>query len=306
MLTSAYPNYVPDLVLHGLRKLFGERVVDFPRKDCVYEGICGQPNLDPVPGFMAADGAVDREDIGAKLAKGHFDLVICDIRAFNDRLALLQASICPLALLDGEDFAVPIRPGPYAILRRETDGNDFSIPVQMAVPAEILAWIDRHAGTEKTHSVGFLGSRGKLTPDRNAMLDELARIFPDGLIGAWAVGETAPGRDGYYRKLQSCKVVLTLPGAGNDTFRYWENSACAAVHVCKRMTLFIPDEFREDREIIKFDGIYELAAKVERILDGRIDANAMAERQRQWLLAHHTTERRAATMIDRLRRAFGS
>jgi hypothetical protein len=40
-LTHPYPNYGPDLLLHGLRKLLGPAVVDFPRKDCVYEGILG-------------------------------------------------------------------------------------------------------------------------------------------------------------------------------------------------------------------------------------------------------------------------
>jgi hypothetical protein len=28
-----YPNYVPDLLLHGLRRLFAEAAVDYPRKD---------------------------------------------------------------------------------------------------------------------------------------------------------------------------------------------------------------------------------------------------------------------------------
>ena len=40
-ITHWYPNYVPDLLLHGLRKLMGPDVVDFPRKDCLYEGVLG-------------------------------------------------------------------------------------------------------------------------------------------------------------------------------------------------------------------------------------------------------------------------
>ncbi|MCP4252938.1 MAG: hypothetical protein GY775_05940 [Candidatus Scalindua sp.] len=38
-ITDSFPNYVPDLLLHGLRKLLGEQVVDYPRKECLYEGV---------------------------------------------------------------------------------------------------------------------------------------------------------------------------------------------------------------------------------------------------------------------------
>jgi hypothetical protein len=304
LLCSAYPNYVPDLLLHGLRKLFGAEVVDYPRKDSVYQGICGPPNLDPIPGLMADDSAVDRTDIPAKIAAGFFQLVLCDLRAFHDNLALLQNCPSPLALIDGEDFPAPIRPGPYAVLRRETDGSDHSIPLPMAMPIEGIAWIDRHAGAPKTHSVAFLGSRSPHTPDRNALLDDMARIFPDGMIGSWAVGDASPGRDGYYRNLQSCQVVISLPGAGLDTFRYWENASCNAVHAAKEMALYIPDPFRDGRELITFTNLSDLAASVEKVLSGRIDGLALRLRSRERLLAHHTTDKRAAYVIDRLKQAF--
>jgi hypothetical protein len=306
MLGSIFPNYLPDLILHGLRKLFGDDVVDFPRKDSVYEGICGPPTLDRVEGFMAGDSGVDRDDIEAKVANGFFDWVIVDVRAFAERLPMLQRCASLLVLLDGEDYPAPIKPGPYAVLRRETDGADHTIPLQMALPVEVLNWIDRHADAPKHYSLGFLGSRSVHTPDRNAMLDELGRIFPDSTIQAWPIDQAPKGRDHYYRTLQSCKVVLNLPGAGYDTFRYWENAACNALHVAKRMPILIPDDFRDGRDIIRFDGIRELAYQVERALSGHTDWLGYAESSRQWLRQHHTTEHRARQMIDRLRRAFGN
>jgi Glycosyl transferases group 1 len=304
MLCAPHPNYVPDLLLHGMRKLFGDSVVDFPRKDCIYDGICGQPNLDRVPGLMADDAGVDRDDVGGKLAAGFYDFVLCDVRAFNAQLGLLQNSRCPLAVIDGEDFAARINPGPYVILRRETDGNDFSIPLPMALPEEVLDWIDRHADTPKTHSIGFLGSRSKYTPDRNAMLDEIARQFPDSLVNAWEMEGQWHGREGYYHALQSCKLVLNLPGAGLDTFRYWENAACNSAHIAKRMDLLIPHDFRDGREILRFDGLRELSYKVEQVMSDRLDWRDMAGRSREWLRAHHTTLHRARQTIDRLKIAF--
>ena len=305
LLCADFPNYVPDLLLHGLRKLFGPEVVDYPRKDSAYEGICGPPTLDRVEGLMEDDSTVDRTDIPAKLAAGFFDYVISDIRAFGTHLDMLRQSTCPLALLDGEDFPVAIKPGPYVILRRETDGTDFSIPLPMGMPEEVLNWIDRHADTPKKYSIGFLGSRSVHTPDRNTLLDEIARLFPDSAVQAWTLEEAPKGRDSYYRTLQSCKMVLNLPGAGYDTFRYWENAACNSLHIAKRMPLLIPDDFREGRDMLRFDTLNELAYQVERVLADKIDWRSYAESSRQWLRQHHTTEHRAKQVVDKLGKTFG-
>jgi hypothetical protein len=305
LLCHAKPNYVPDLLLHGLRKLLGAAVVDYPRKDALYDGCLGQPYLDRIDGLMAADTEVDRLDIPAKTASGFFDMVLCDIRAVSANQELLRDNRCPLVLIDGEDRPARLGFGQYVILRRETDGGDFSVPLPMAMPVEVLDWIDRHADMPKTHNIGFLGSRSSLTPDRNAILDELCRICPDALIDAWGVSDGKwQGRDAYYRALQSCEVVLTLPGAGLDTFRYWENAACNAAHAASRMPLFIPNDFRDGHEIVRFSSIGELTNAVERLGSGAIDGRALAERSRQWLRKYHTTERRAATTLDRLNAAF--
>jgi len=308
ILCHHYPNYVPDLLLHGLRKIFGESAVDYPRKDILYDGVLGQPFLEKVPGLMANDKGVDRSDIRTKLMNGFFQMVICDIRAVGDHQELLDVNICPLAIIDGEDLPTFIKPGKHVILRRETDGGDFSIPVPMGMPIEVLEWIDRYADIPKTNSIAFLGSRNAVMRDRNTLLDELLRIFPDALIDSWDLGGVGKwqGRDNYYQSLQSCKVVLSLPGAGSDTFRYWENSACNAAHVARTMPLFIPNDFRDGREIVRFTSIRELAYVVERILSDKDDWREFAARARAWLLTHHTTERRAQTTIDRLSSTFGS
>jgi hypothetical protein len=210
-----------------------------------------------------------------------------------------------LAIVDGEDLPAPIKPGHYVILRRETDGSDFSVPLPMALPIEVMNWIDRYADTPKTHSIGFLGMRSNSTPDRNSMLDELARIFPDALVDAWERdGGKWQGRNNYYQQLQSCKVMLSLPGAGYDTFRYWENAACNAAHFAKQMPLFIPNDFRDGREIGKFSNVRELAQAVERVLSDELNWRGFAERSREWLKRYHTTERRALATIDRIKAAF--
>ena len=301
MLCHSYPNYVPDLLLHGLRALFGASAVDYPRKDVLYDGLLGQPYLEPIPGLMADDSDIDRTDIPAKMASGFFDLVLCDVRAFIENLPILQNNRVPLALMDGEDTPAQIRPGPYAILRRERRPGDASIPLPMALPEEVIRMIDRHRAEAKVHSIGFLGARTH--EDRNTMIDELARYFPDALVNSWADSPQWEGRDAYYRLMQSCRIVLSLPGAGFDTFRYWENAACNAIHFAKEIPIFIPEDFREGVEIVRFSTKLELLHRVENALRRDEDFARMSGRMRERLVAHHTTAQRARQTIDRLKAA---
>ena len=297
------PNYVPDLLLQGLRKTLGDSVVDFPRKDALYRGILGQTYLDPVPGLMPGDSLVDRTDLDAKLAARHFDLILCDMRAFPEFFPRLRRFPVPLVLIDGEDNPQRISAaGPYIVLRRETDGCDLSIPLQMAMPTEVMDWIDKYAGEPKTHSIGFLGSRSD--PARGKLLGEVARLFPDVLLQCWDKSAEWQSRDSYYRALQSCRVVLTLPGAGYDTFRYWEHAACHAAHVAQRMPILIPDDFRGGIEIARFTTVRELAGLVERILEREGEWQGYAARSRAWLRSRHTTEKRAIQTLDRIKTAF--
>lgn len=314
VLGHPYPNYVPDLLLHGLRHLLGAQAVEYPRKDCLYDGVVGLgvcPDDQRFPQLMPPDGDVDRGDIERKIETGFFTLILCDVRVARTFAPVLLKARSPLALIDGEDQATRIGLGSYAILRRETDGTDFSLPLPMALPRQALEWIDRYRSLPKRYSVGFLGARNHLSPQRADLLDHLAARYPDHLIRATAVPSDADrqpagrlGRDDYYRRLQECRVLLTLPGAGYDTFRYWEHAACAGVHLAARMPLLIPDDFRDGRHMLRFDDADEACSAIDRMLERPAQADDMAVARREHLLAHHTTERRAADVLARLKRTF--
>jgi Flp pilus assembly protein TadD len=314
-LTHPYPNYVPDLLLHGLRKLLGGDVIDWPRKDCVYDGVLGLGVCPPdqlAPGWFPGDAGVDRNDIERKLAAGYFDVLVTDLRAFTTFNALYPtARIRGAAIIDGEDVPPQVDPGPCLLFRREHYGDDRAVPLPMALPEEIFARISAHDAEPKRYPIGFVGSAGGATSARRAVVSELVRAVPDGL---WLVSDIASpdnpvpaqrlGREAYYRAMQSCQMVLSLRGAGWDTFRFWEHAACHAVHVAEAMPLTIPDAFQPSRQLLEFRTPHELLHHVEALRAGRLDTAALRAAGREHLRCHHLTTHRAQYFIDRLKRAF--
>jgi hypothetical protein len=311
--THPYPNYVPDLLLHGLRKLLGPQVVDYPRKNCLYEGVLGLGVCPPdqlCPNWFPQDnGSVDREDIWHKIQHGFFNLIVCDARAVPALLEKLSDWPAGLVIIDGEDFPAKIRPGKYVVCRRETDGCDFSIPLPMAIPEEILQWISSYDEAPKQHSIGFLGS----THDgvRKQIADTIRQYYPDALLQTSIVpsgDNPSPdgrlGRDEYYRSVQKCRILLSLPGAGYDTFRFWENAACNAIHVSSRMPLFVPNDFIDYSHIFRFEKIEELRRIMDEILQGRVHSEEVISNNRYHLVTHHLTTKRAEYFLNKIKRAF--
>jgi hypothetical protein len=311
-LTHPYPNYVPDLLLHGLRKLLGPAVVEYPRKNCLYRGVLGLGICPPnqlCPGwFPQDDGPIDRSDIPAKIEKGFFGLIVSDVRAIGQWMPFLERSPSPFAIIDGEDRPVPIRPGRYVVFRRETDGTDYSIPLPMALPEEIFNWIVSYDGQPKTYSIGFLGS----TQDdqRRRFIEQLAACYPDGLFSASVVPsqqnpfpEGRYGRDDYYRELQKCRIVISLAGAGYDTFRFWENAACNAIHAAQELPLYIPSDFRPNDTILRFSSFEQLQRMADRALECALPSNELIANGRLHLVQHHFTTSRARYFLNCLRKA---
>jgi len=312
-ITHHYPNYVPDLLLHGLRKLLGPNVVDYPKKDCLYNGILGLgvcPDDQRCMGWFPEDnGDIDRDDIEKKLLEDYFNCVVCDVRSILLLSKLYSKLPSRLIIIDGEDKPSKIKPGRYVVFRRETDGADLSIPLPMAIPEEILSWISSFDDVSKKYSIGFLGSTND--DGRKKIVDSIAKTYPDSLFQATSVpSDINPLPDGrlsrndYYHNLQKCRVVLSLPGAGNDTFRFWENAACRAVHASLRFLLHIPNDFIDNQHIIRFDTIDEFKAKIDAVLDDKKQSDNMILNGRHHLVQHHLTTERARYFLDKVSHAF--
>jgi spore maturation protein CgeB len=179
----------------------------------------------------------------------------------------------------------------------------------MALPQEVFEWIRRYDDTPKKYTIGFLGS----THDgvRKQMIENLARYYPRSLFQATEIPSAdvplpkgRMARDEYYRNLQQCQIVLSLAGAGYDTFRFWENAACNAIHAAARMPLFIPDDFKEDRSILRFGAIDELRWGIDRILADEQKAKEIIHNGRLRLISKHLSVHRAEYFLNRILKGF--
>lgn len=319
-ITHSFPNFVPDLLLHGLRKLFGVQVVDYPKKECLYSKIPDQVIAElynDLFWFPPDDGEIDREDIHSKLCNNFFDYIISDVRALkflNHYYEKLSANRSKLVIIDGEDFPAKIIAGKFVICRRETDGTDFSIPLPMALPEEIFHHITSFDNNPKTYSVGFLGAiGGENYGNRQHQLEEIEHYYPDSLIRKPTISfdikehlENRVGLSAYYDMLQRCKFVLNLKGAGYDTFRFWENCACNAVNVSESMPLFIPNDFKDKQHIIRFSNIDDLRKITDNLIENKDKYDKMVQTCREHLIKYHLTQKRAAYVLDRIKRAFST
>lgn len=316
-LIQPKPNFVPDFLLHGLRKLYGNKVVDYPKKECLYSGLqhgC-HPEIYREPFWFPVDnGKIDRDDIENKLKNKFFDYVVCDVYAlsfFNNMLSKLSGKQLNIVLIDGDDFPAKISPGSFLVCRRETDGTDYSIPLPMALPEEIFDRISSYNDNPKSYSIGFLGAVGEQTESRYEIIEKIASYYPDSLLQTSTVSEGEDkhsdervGLDSYYDSLQRCKVVLTLRGAGYDTFRFWENAACNALHISEKMPLFIPNDFEDKRNIIRFSDIDKLRNVIDSHLSGSRETDQVIQNSWKHLKDFHLTTSRATYFVDRIKLAF--
>lgn len=336
-LTHPLPSYVTDLLLHGLRKLLGSNVIDYPRKDSLYSGhLLGVSIEDEsCPQWFPNDNAsIDRDDILRKVRTGYFNYIIFDLRLVVDikanqygyadfyfngirSIPLFQDDQYELpnglVLIDGEDYPSAVPMGPYVICRRETSCSDYNIPLPMALPEEISAWIKTFDKTPKRYSIGFIGSSREFYHggSRADILQVLSNRYKDTCFKETALPsqliprpEGRLNREDYYVTMQSCKIVLSLRGEGYDTFRFWENAAMNAVHVSQSMPLLIPNDFTHNVNIFKCANINELIRTIDNILDGDVDSETIIKQSHLHLERFHTTTKRAAYLLEELHKAF--
>lgn len=218
-------DYMGDLLFHGLRELYGESVVDFPRKDHLYKGY-EHGNKLWGRGFsysaLLDELDTDRTDIPSKISNGFFDLIILTSHntvdwyehifySYLDRIKDLNANV-KLAVVNGKD-----RPEtydrvwnytPYHFQREIPDNADNRlIPISFAIPKEKI--IDK-------------------IPKKNKWI---ANIVPADHSHHNRKTHTYDTEQEYYKDYEDSYYALTCIKAGADCMRHYEILARGSVPI---------------------------------------------------------------------------
>lgn len=195
------PDYLSDMVFHGLRSLFGTDVVDEHRLWYMYKsagdlrGLYGKAFT--LYGLID-EGQVDRNDISAKVRAQFFDLVIFgSIWRYHEDLAEVSKYYpkSKIILLDGEDgpeFLVDGTKAGIYFKRELYTATPGIFPIQFAIPEEKIA-----ADTVKTDFLAAIDPMNRAT-----------YVYDD--------------EKSYYAGYASSMFGKTMKKAGWDCLRHYE------------------------------------------------------------------------------------
>ena len=281
------PDYLCDMVFHGLRGELGVDVVDVERVWYMYAGEFGAGRHDrsklygrglTMFGLLGDDSEVDRTDILQKIRSKYFDLVIYGsihrcCRFLQD--VLLHYSPKQIVFIDGEDetLTIPGLLGRGVYFKRELAAPDVRIhPIQFAIPEERIGTVSR----QKTKVEAFIDPRDKRT-----------YIYKD--------------EAGYYGDYAESLFGVTTKKAGWDCLRHYEIMANRCIphfldlDSCPATTMvFLPkDELRLARDLLASRGQAFFATR-----EGLETWAALHERIDQAFRRHCTTQALARYVIE--------
>lgn len=248
-------DYLADGILHGLRCILGEGVVDFPKHEIMYKN-CNPESKKQIRGGgftlygLLDDIPIDRFRIHHKVIEDYFNLIIFShiFDHFGSFLELLPYLDCTkVAILDGADTPLPY---PYA-------GKWWRYPRWWFLPRahKRFLYFKREWTPETIHNMRFKVVPKRLCkflppPDNfrsisfsipeEKIVKEIphkAKLFPRHIVDP-EVAKNIPessksyafrSEDEYYADLQASKFGITTKRAGWDCLRHYEIAASGAV-----------------------------------------------------------------------------
>jgi hypothetical protein len=319
-----HEDYLGDGIFHGLRLLLGDRAVDFPKAEFLYDSARPQV-LERVRGGgftlygLLTDIAVDRDHILPRALEGEFDLVVFgDIwRTFGlwtEWSPQLRAAGVPMAVLDGSDR---VEPYPYA-------GLWWRVPAWWFIPrahnralyfkreitpltrwfASYLALPPALGRTLGLLPISFSIPAEKIVAAAPVKQKDFPRHVVDPEVAERVGSQTSYafiGESEYRADLQSSRFGITIKREGWDALRHYEIAANGAVP-CFRALAQKPSTCApfglDETNCIAYENADELLARVEALDQDKyaeLQAGALA-----WARASTTTIRALALL-----RAFG-
>jgi hypothetical protein len=303
-------DYLADSLLHGLKTLVGEDVVDAPRRDSLYRDFTAERRARIYGcGFtlygMLEDAPVDRERPFERAAAGEFDLVVVgDVWRRPDAWRALAplAGRVDVAVLDGGDYP---RPWPYG--RRAARHLLAPRPWRRArfFKRELTPVTERWARAGSVHEIAFSVPAEKVISDADGDRPNLlSRHVVDEEVAA-AVGRAGTGyafatEREYYDDLRSARFAVTVRRAGWDALRHYEIAANGAIPCFRDLgakpTRCAPHGLSDGVNCVAYGSAEELLARLKGMPAGverELRAGAL-----EWARAN-TTSRRAAEFLSR-------
>jgi hypothetical protein len=256
-------DYLADGLFLGLRALLGERVVDHPRIDALYDTVSSERRQQLYGrgfGLYASlpDVAVDRLHVDRQLAEGRFDAVIfSDIhRTFGRFIELLPLLAGRrVAVLDGADspalypysgrywrrpecWLLPRAHARYLYFKREWTPDTVRSRYYGLLPR---AWSERAPVPRNLRPIAFSYPDEKILPEGvrprkqslfpRHIVDPEVRERVAGASAAYAFDSEAA----YHADLQQARFGITTKRAGWDCLRHYEIAANGAVPCFRRL-----------------------------------------------------------------------
>lgn len=319
--TTPEADYLQDSVLHGLRCLFGNDLVDYPKKNILYKDYSG--NNIYGRGFtlykILNDIEVDRKNILDKIKSRVFELII--FGSIHRQKELFYNYVKHLnkdntILLDGEDTPIlfpnhwlyktePIKLfseklyNVYPYFKREiTEETNYyrylklipkSITNKMPLPKRIQP-ISFSIPEEKI--VNNLPVKKKLFPKH--IVDEEVASKVEGSFTKYAFDDEKD----YYEDLQSSKFGITTKRSGWDCMRHYEIAANGAV-ICfkdfaKKPIACAPHGLIDSVNCISYKNYDDLIHKISTLADDQY--NAIQKASISWV-NNNTTVKRATEVL---------
>jgi hypothetical protein len=316
-------DYQSDTLVHGLRLVLGDRLVETPRRDALYSDFPDEwrarqygrgftlysGSLEPIP--------IDRFGTRDRLALGEYDLVVIgDIwRSYGQFVELLPvAGDKPIAVVDGSDSEAPVpyapawwrRPGTWFLPRPHRHATYFkreltprttwfrsylTLPLARRPPRGMLPisfGIPEHLVPDQ------LPEKTKDFPAHIVDSDVAARV---GAVPSYAFSDEAA----YYADLRASRFGITTKREGWDCMRHYELAASGCVlcfrHLESKPASCAPHGL-DSSNAIAYTDAGDLVEKLERLSPA--DERALQEAALTWAREH--TTRAVAT---RFLRALG-
>lgn len=317
--TSPDPDNLQDAYLHGLRRLFGASVVDYPKKEVMYKGWNARPHVQMYGKLFTIwrtldDAPVDRTDIDNRMWKGDYDLVI--FGSIERTLAFYNFYLPHLdfkktILLDGEDSRGfnPRYARKFLYFKRELQSKASYYYNYKLVPKFVYKRVSLH---RNVLPISFAIPKEKIL--ESAEPPPKTKLFPSHIVDAElrecdkvkAFAKNADDkahvfddeRD-YYDDLRQSKFGITTKRGGWDCLRHYEIAANGAV-ICFRNLrdkepLNAPHGLNETN-CIEYASAIELLERIEKLSDATY--RSLLSEGYKWVLSQ-TTEVKAADMLER-------